>query len=54
LRAWWSSIRETHSERFRSAAKALLTADGDLYGGAHQPAIEAEMIERGFCPSSGC
>jgi hypothetical protein len=49
-----SQFMYKHDERFRSAAKALLAADGDLYGGAHQAAIETEMIDRGICPSTGC
>jgi hypothetical protein len=49
-----SQFMYTRDERFRDAADALLAADGDLYGGAHQAAIETEMINRGFCPSTGC
>ena len=49
-----SQFMYKYDERFRSAAKALLAADGDLYGGAHQAAIETEMIDRGICPSTGC
>ena len=39
---------------FRDGARALIAADGLLYGGAHVPAIEAELIERRFCKRSGC
>ena len=49
-----SQMMYTSQERFRSAANALLAADVDLYRGAHQSAIEAEMTARGFCPGSGC
>jgi Zn-dependent metalloprotease len=49
-----SQFMYTRNQRFRGAANALLAADGDLYGGAHQAAIEVEMISRGFCPSAGC
>jgi len=49
-----SQFMYKHNERFRSAAKALLAADTDLYGGAHQAAIQTEMIDRGICPGTGC
>jgi hypothetical protein len=39
---------------FKAAARALIAADELLYAGAHVPAIEAEMIARKFCKSSGC
>jgi Fungalysin metallopeptidase (M36) len=39
---------------FGDAARALLAADQLLYAGAYGPAIEAEMIERKICKSSGC
>ncbi len=39
---------------FRDGARALLGADGLLYGGAHAAAIEAQMIARKICPASGC
>lgn len=40
--------------KFEQGARALIAADELLYGGAHAPAIEAEMVERGFCGASGC
>ena len=39
---------------FRDAARALLAADELLYGGVHRGAVEAEMVERRFCPRRGC
>jgi hypothetical protein len=39
---------------FKDGARALLAADQLLYGGAHRPAIEAEMVERAYCKRSGC
>jgi hypothetical protein len=39
---------------FRDAAKALLAADGLLYGGVHSGVIEGEMVARKLCPSAGC
>jgi hypothetical protein len=33
-------------------ANALIAADELLYGGAHAVAIEAEMVQRGFCMSA--
>ena len=39
---------------FKGAARALIAADQLLYGGAHVPSIEAEMVAREFCKSSGC
>jgi len=39
---------------FRDAARALVAADELLYAGAHASAVEAEMVERGFCPKRGC
>ena len=49
-----SQFMYTGTEHFRDAANALLAADGDLYGGAHEAVIESEMIDRGLCPSTGC
>jgi len=49
-----SQTMYTSGERFHAAATALLAADLDLYGGAHQGTIESEMVTRGFCPPSGC
>jgi Zn-dependent metalloprotease len=49
-----SQFMYTGDERFQDAANALLTADQDLYGGTHEAAIEAEMVARGLCPSTGC
>ena len=49
-----SQFMYTANEHFRDAGNALLAADGDLYGGSHQAAIEAEMIDRGICPAAGC
>jgi hypothetical protein len=40
--------------KFRDGARALLAADALLYAGAHAAAIEAEMVERGFCGPAGC
>lgn len=39
---------------FKDAAKALLAADQLLYGGAHAATIQAALVERRFCKSSGC
>ncbi len=36
------------TSNFRDGARALLAADKLLYGGAHVPAIKAEMVQRGF------
>ena len=49
-----SQMMYTSGESFHAAASALLAADLDLYGGAHQGTIESEMVARGFCPPSGC
>jgi hypothetical protein len=42
------------NSNLRDGARALLAADGLLYAGAHAAAIEAEMVSRGFCASTGC
>jgi hypothetical protein len=42
------------NSNFRDGARALIAADGLLYAGAHGAAIEAEMVQRRFCPSTGC
>jgi Fungalysin metallopeptidase (M36) len=39
---------------FADGGRALLAADRLLYGGAHVPTIEAELIERRFCKRTGC
>ncbi len=39
---------------FKSFAKGILAADQLLYAGAHVPAIEAALVDRKFCKSSGC
>jgi hypothetical protein len=39
---------------FKSFAKGMLAADQLLYAGAHIPAIEAVLVDRKFCKSSGC
>jgi Fungalysin metallopeptidase (M36) len=39
---------------FKSFAKGLLAADQLLYAGAHIPTIEADLVSRKFCKSSGC
>ena len=44
----------TPGTSFKAAARALIAADELLYAGAHVPAIEAEMVSRKFCKSSGC
>jgi hypothetical protein len=49
-----SHLMLTRASDFRDGARALLAADSLLYGGAHRPAIAAELIERGFCRRRGC
>jgi Fungalysin metallopeptidase (M36) len=39
---------------FHDAANALLAADQMLYAGAHAATIEAELVQRKFCPAAGC
>jgi hypothetical protein len=39
---------------YKSFGKAIVSADQLLYAGAHIPTIEAELIDRKFCKSSGC
>ena len=38
----------------RDGARALVAADKLLYAGAHVPAIQAEMAQRGICKKTGC
>jgi hypothetical protein len=40
------------NSNFLDGANALIAADELLYGGAHAAAIEAEMVQRGFCQSA--
>jgi hypothetical protein len=49
-----SHLLLTRNSNLRDGARALIAADGLLYGGAHAASIEAEMVQRGFCGSSGC
>ncbi len=44
----------SRGSRFRDGARALIAADRLLYAGAHEAAIEAEMVARGFCRRAGC
>jgi hypothetical protein len=44
----------TRRAGFRDGARALLAADDLLYAGAHRPTLEAELVERRFCPARGC
>ncbi len=39
---------------YRSTARALLASDQLLYAGAHEAPIEQALVERKFCPASGC
>jgi hypothetical protein len=49
-----SHLLLARNSNFRDGARALIAADGLLYAGTHAPAIEAEMVARGFCASTGC
>jgi Fungalysin metallopeptidase (M36) len=49
-----SHLLLTRNSNLRDGARALIAADGLLYGGAHAASIEAEMVQRGFCGSTGC
>jgi hypothetical protein len=44
----------TRKAEFRDGARALVAADKLLYAGAHVATIEAEMVQRRFCPKRGC
>ncbi|HEX2127657.1 MAG TPA: M36 family metallopeptidase [Solirubrobacterales bacterium] len=44
----------TRKADLRDGARALVAADKLLYAGAHAAAIEAEMVQRGFCKPRGC
>ncbi len=49
-----SNFMLTKKSNFADGARALLAADQLLYAGAHAPTIEAAMVQRKFCKSSGC
>jgi Fungalysin metallopeptidase (M36) len=49
-----SHLLLTKNSNLRDGARALIAADELLYGGAHVASIEAEMVQRGFCSSTGC
>jgi Fungalysin metallopeptidase (M36) len=49
-----SHLLLTRNSNLRDGARALIAADALLYGGAHAASIEAEMVQRGFCASTGC
>jgi hypothetical protein len=49
-----SHLLLTRNSNLRDGARALIAADALLYGGAHAAPIEAEMVQRGFCGSTGC
>ena len=49
-----SHLLLARNSNLRDGARALIAADGLLYSGAHAAAIEAEMVQRGFCAADGC
>jgi hypothetical protein len=49
-----SHFMYTQKTSFREAAQALLASDQLLYASANSAAIEAEMVQRKFCPAGGC
>ncbi|HEX2467276.1 MAG TPA: M36 family metallopeptidase [Solirubrobacterales bacterium] len=49
-----SHLLLTRNSNLRDGARALIAADRLLYSGTHAAAIEAEMVQRRFCSTTGC
>jgi hypothetical protein len=49
-----SHLMLTRRADYRDGARALLAADDLLYAGAHHATLEAELIQRRYCPKRGC
>ena len=49
-----ANFTNSRGTTFKSFAKGILAADQLLYAGAHIPTLEALLVERKFCKSSGC
>ncbi len=49
-----ANFTNSRGTTFKSFARGMLAADQLLYAGAHIPALEAMLVDRKFCKSSGC